>query len=205
MLVQTLHSDDAHLRLLTNAGYDALPPSSSRGAPRRPATVSASSPCCAWRAQEAAVTELGHHAGESLRLAGRTRVGCRLPGSCAGPHGGRQGRYHLQPMLGADKRSRRHEAGAWLRCLARSDARGPPGTLVTGYRPADAELTAGSWKLEAGSWKLEAGSWKLEDSKKSPQPGSRGFFQLQLTSAQRTIVQLPTKSGEGLKPHHNCR
>ncbi|MGM0703051.1 MAG: primosomal protein N' [Pseudomonadota bacterium] len=116
VLVQTLHSDDAHLRLLTDAGYDALAAQlieerRAAGLPpfRFIALLRLESP------KEPAVTELGRHAGESLRawLAERElAVDCLGP--VPAPMERRQGRYHLQLMLGADKRSRLHEAGAWL-------------------------------------------------------------------------------------------
>jgi len=116
VLVQTLHTDDPHLRLLAERGYDALAGQllEERRAARLPpfrflALLRLEAP------REAAVVTLGGLAAEALRQ----RISERgLAVDCLGPVPApmerRQNRYHLQLMLAADRRSQLHEAGAWL-------------------------------------------------------------------------------------------
>ncbi|CAM3389032.1 primosomal protein N' [Halomonas lysinitropha] len=116
VLVQTLHTDDPHLRLLAESGYDALACQllEERQAARLPpfrfmALLRLEAP------SEMAVVALGGLAAEALRQ----RIGERgLDVDCLGPVPApmerRQNRYHLQLMLAADRRSQLHEAGAWL-------------------------------------------------------------------------------------------
>ncbi|MDN3557584.1 primosomal protein N' [Halomonas maura] len=116
VLVQTLHADDPNLRLLAARGYDALAErllEERRAAALPPfrhlALLRLESP------REQAASELGGRAAGALReyLAERgLAVDCLGP--VPAPMERRQNRYHLQVMLGADKRSRLHEAGAWL-------------------------------------------------------------------------------------------
>ncbi|WP_369335717.1 primosomal protein N' [Halomonas sp. ND22Bw] len=116
VLVQTMHADDPHLRLLSARGYDAL--AEQLLEERRVAALPPFRFLALLRlegAQEAAVTELGGRAAEALREHLRAR---ELDVDCLGPVPApmerRQNRYHLQLMLSAGKRSRLHEAGAWL-------------------------------------------------------------------------------------------
>ncbi|MFG6138434.1 primosomal protein N' [Halomonas sp. B23F22_10] len=116
VLVQTMHADDPHLRLLSARGYDAL--AEQLLEERRVAALPPFRFLALLRlegAQEAAVTELGGRAAEALREHLEAR---ELDVDCLGPVPApmerRQNRYHLQLMLSAEKRSRLHEAGAWL-------------------------------------------------------------------------------------------
>ncbi len=116
VLVQTMHADDPHLRLLSARGYDAL--AEQLLEERRVAALPPFRFLALLRlegAQEAAVTELGGRAAEALRARLQERA---LDVDCLGPVPApmerRQNRYHLQLMLSAEKRSRLHEAGAWL-------------------------------------------------------------------------------------------
>ncbi|GHE22305.1 primosomal protein N' [Halomonas urumqiensis] len=116
VLVQTLHSDDPHLRLLAEQGYAALATHlleerRAAGLPpfRFMALLRLESP------REEQVSELAAQAADALREWLSTR---KLAVDCLGPVPApmerRQNRYHLQLMLASDKRSRLHEAGAWL-------------------------------------------------------------------------------------------
>ncbi|MCG6658373.1 primosomal protein N' [Halomonas campisalis] len=120
VLVQTLHDDDPHLQLLARQGYDALAERllEERRAARLPpfrflALLRLESP------REAAATTLGGEAAAALR---RWLAERQLAVDCLGPVPApmerRQGRYHLQLMLAADRRSQLHEAcaqlSAWL-------------------------------------------------------------------------------------------
>jgi len=116
VLVQTLHGDDPHLRLLAGEGYDALAVQlleERRAAALPPfrflALLRLESP------REESAAELARRAADGLRawLAERAlAVDCLGP--VPAPMERRQGRYHLQLMLAADRRSRLHEATAWL-------------------------------------------------------------------------------------------
>jgi primosomal protein N' (replication factor Y) (superfamily II helicase) len=116
VLVQTLHDDDPHLRLLAEQGYDALAEQllAERRAAQLPpfrflALLRLESP------REAAATALATAAATALRhwLSERDlAVDCLGP--VPAPMERRQNRYHLQLMLAADRRSRLHEACAQL-------------------------------------------------------------------------------------------
>ncbi|WP_275289160.1 primosomal protein N' [Halomonas elongata] len=116
VLVQTLHPDDPNLRLLAARGYDALAEQlleDRRAASLPPfrflALLRLESP------RERDVSELGDRVAEATRQHIEQRgldVDCLGP--VPAPMERRQNRYHMQVMLGADKRSRLHEAGAWL-------------------------------------------------------------------------------------------
>lgn len=116
VLVQTLHSDDPHLRLLAEHGYDALARQlleerRAAGLPpfRFLALARFESP------REAEITSLAANAAGALR----EWLGARPdPVHCLGPVPApmerRQNRYHVQLLLSSPQRSRLHEAGAWL-------------------------------------------------------------------------------------------
>lgn len=116
VLVQTLHGDDPHLQTLAEQGYTALADQlleerRAAGLPpfRFLALLRLESP------REDAVVTLGHQVAEALRpwLASRgLEVGCMGP--VPAPMERRQNRYHAQLMLTSERRSRLHEAGAWL-------------------------------------------------------------------------------------------
>ncbi|ATJ84160.1 primosomal protein N' [Halomonas beimenensis] len=116
VLVQTMHADDPNLRLLAARGYDALAErllEERRAAALPPfrflALLRLESP------KEAAVNELGARAAEALRAhLDRRRLEVDCLGPVPAPMERRQNRYHLQVMLTAERRSRLHEAGAWL-------------------------------------------------------------------------------------------
>ncbi len=116
VLVQTLHPDDPHLRLLAERGYPALAArllEERRAAALPPFRFLALLRLESPREENAA--ELGRRAAVALRdwLAERgPDVDCLGP--VPAPMERRQGRYHLQLMLGAGRRSRLHEACAWL-------------------------------------------------------------------------------------------
>ncbi|MFG6159101.1 primosomal protein N' [Halomonas sp. 1390] len=116
VLVQTMHTDDPHLRLLADAGYDAL--AAQLLEERRAAQLPPFRFLALLRLEaphEAAVVELGGLAAEALRgwLVERgLEVDCLGP--VPAPMERRQNRYHLQLMLSSARRSRLHEAGAWL-------------------------------------------------------------------------------------------
>jgi len=116
VLVQTLHGDDPHLQTLAEQGYAALADQlleerRAAGLPpfRFLALLRLESP------REDAVSALGYQVAEALRqwLASRElEVGCLGP--VPAPMERRQNRYHAQLMLNSERRSRLHEAGAWL-------------------------------------------------------------------------------------------
>ncbi|MDR5867229.1 primosomal protein N' [Halomonas koreensis] len=116
VLVQTLHADDPNLRLLAARGYDAL--AERLLEERRAAALPPFRFLALLRLEapaEEAVNDLGRRAAEALRAHLDARgldVDCLGP--VPAPMERRQNRYHLQVMLGADRRSRLHEAGAWL-------------------------------------------------------------------------------------------
>ena len=120
VLVQTLHSDDPHLRLLAENGYDALAEQlldERRAAALPPfrflALLRLESP------QEVAAVTLGQAAAEMLRDWRATHA---LDVSCLGPVPApmerRQNRYHSQLMLSSARRSQLHaicaQLTAWL-------------------------------------------------------------------------------------------
>jgi primosomal protein N' (replication factor Y) (superfamily II helicase) len=134
VLVQTLHGDDPHLRLLAERGYAALAErllDERRAAGLPPfrflALLRLESP------REEAVAALAGRAAGALRdwLAER-----ELPVDCLGPVPApmerRQNRYHLQLMLASERRSHLHEAGAWL----------------TGWLEATPEARRTRWSLD---------------------------------------------------------
>ncbi|SEM02290.1 replication restart DNA helicase PriA [Halomonas caseinilytica] len=116
VLVQTLHPDDPNLKLLADRGYDALAEQlleERRAASLPPfrflALLRLESP------RDSDVNALGERVAEATREHIEQRglnVDCLGP--VPAPMERRQNRYHMQVMLGADKRSRLHEAGAWL-------------------------------------------------------------------------------------------
>ncbi|WP_240454074.1 primosomal protein N' [Halomonas sp. NO4] len=116
VLVQTLHGDDPHLRLLADSGYDAL--AVQLLAERRAAGLPPFRFLALLRLEsprEESAVDLARQAAEALRawLAERAlAVDCLGP--VPAPMERRQGRYHLQLMLAAERRSRLHEATAWL-------------------------------------------------------------------------------------------
>ena len=116
VLVQTMHPDDPHLRLLAERGYAAL--ADRLLEERRAAALPPFRFLALLRlesAREEAVGELARRAATALRgwLAERElAVDCLGP--VPAPMERRQGRYHLQLMLAAERRSTLHEAGAWL-------------------------------------------------------------------------------------------
>ncbi|TDX27795.1 replication restart DNA helicase PriA [Modicisalibacter xianhensis] len=116
VLVQTLHPDDPHLRLLAESGYDALAENLLEerriaGLPpyRHMALLRLESP------READGLTLAGEAAGALRQWLQAR---ELAVDCLGPVPApmerRQGRYHVQVMLSAARRSSLHEASAWL-------------------------------------------------------------------------------------------
>ncbi|MDR5906367.1 primosomal protein N' [Franzmannia qiaohouensis] len=115
VLVQTLHSDDPHLRLLAEIGYDAL--AEQLLAERRAAALPPFRFMALARFEsprEADATALAAGAGQALRewLAGSLEVHCLGP--VPAPMERRQNRYHVQLMLSGAQRSKLHEASAWL-------------------------------------------------------------------------------------------
>jgi len=116
VLVQTLHPDDPHLRLLAERGYAAL--AEQLLEERRAAALPPFRFLALLRlesAREEAASELARRASAALRgwLAERElAVDCLGP--VPAPMERRQGRYHLQVMLSAEKRSALHEACARL-------------------------------------------------------------------------------------------
>jgi len=116
VLVQTLHPDDPHLRLLAERGYAAL--AETLLEERRAAALPPFRFLALLRlesAREEAAGELARRAATALRgwLAEHAlAVDCLGP--VPAPMERRQGRYHLQLMLGAAKRSALHAACAWL-------------------------------------------------------------------------------------------
>ncbi|MFC0325197.1 primosomal protein N' [Halomonas organivorans] len=116
VLVQTMHVDDPNLRLLAARGYDAL--AEQLLEERRIAALPPFRFLALLRlegAQETAVSELGNRAAQALRTyLGERALDVDCLGPVPAPMERRQNRYHLQLMLGAEKRSRLHEASAWL-------------------------------------------------------------------------------------------
>ncbi|WP_425338669.1 primosomal protein N' [Halomonas salinarum] len=116
VLVQTLHSDDPHLRLLAERGYEALAEAlleERRGAALPPFRFLALARFEATR--EADAMGLAKEAGTALRewLAAQGHaVSCLGP--VPAPMERRQNRYHVQLLLSAAQRSQLHEASAWL-------------------------------------------------------------------------------------------
>ncbi len=116
VLVQTLHPDDPHLRLLARRGYAAL--AEQLLEERRAAALPPFRFLALLRlesAKEEAAGELGRRAAGALRdwlTEGELAVDCLGP--VPAPMERRQGRYHLQVMLGAERRSALHRACAWL-------------------------------------------------------------------------------------------
>ncbi len=116
VLVQTLHPDDPHLRLLARRGYAAL--AEQLLEERRAAALPPFRFLALLRlesAKEEAANELGRRAAGALRdwlTEGELAVDCLGP--VPAPMERRQGRYHLQVMLGAERRSALHRACAWL-------------------------------------------------------------------------------------------
>jgi primosomal protein N' (replication factor Y) len=114
--VQTLHSDDPHLRLLAERGYDALADAlleERRGAALPPFRFLALTRF--ESAREAEAMGLAKEAGEALRewLAARDNAVTCL-GPVPAPMERRQNRYHVQLLLSGAQRSQLHEASAWL-------------------------------------------------------------------------------------------
>ena len=116
VLVQTLHTDDPHLRLLAEHGYDAL--AEQLLAERRAAALPPYRFLALLRLEspreEAAMT-LGREAATMLRGWIATHapdVACLGP--VPAPMERRQNRYHMQLMLSASRRSQLHAACAQL-------------------------------------------------------------------------------------------
>ncbi|WP_136069035.1 primosomal protein N' [Modicisalibacter radicis] len=116
VLVQTLHPDDPHLRLLAESGYDAL--AETLLEERRLAALPPYRFMALLRLEsprEADAKALAGEAADALRqwLAERAlAVDCLGP--VPAPMERRQNRYHVQLMLSAARRSPLHEACAWL-------------------------------------------------------------------------------------------
>lgn len=116
VLVQTLHTDDPHLRLLAEHGYDAL--ATQLLAERRAAALPPFRFLALLRLEsprEEAATALGREAAAVLR----DWLTAHAPGvSCLGPVPApmerRQNRYHMQLMLSGSRRSQLHAACARL-------------------------------------------------------------------------------------------
>nr|WP_229803553.1 primosomal protein N' [Halomonas qijiaojingensis] len=116
VMVQTLHSDDPHLRLLAEHGYDALARQlleERRAADLPPyrflALARFESP------READVTTLADTAASALRdWLGPNSSPVQCLGPVPAPMERRQNRYHVQLMLSSTQRSKLHEASAWL-------------------------------------------------------------------------------------------
>ncbi|MCE8037951.1 primosomal protein N' [Halomonas sp. MCCC 1A11062] len=116
VLVQTLHTDDPHLRLLAEHGYDAL--ASQLLAERRAAALPPFRFLALLRLEsprEEAAAALGLEAAAMLR----EWLGEHAPDvSCLGPVPApmerRQNRYHMQLMLSGSRRSQLHAACARL-------------------------------------------------------------------------------------------
>lgn len=116
VLVQTLHPDDPHLRLLADSGYDALAEMllEERRLARLPpyrhlAMLRLESP------READAAMLTRQAAEALRdWLGERDLTVDCLGPVPAPMERRQNRYHMQLMLSAAKRGPLHEACAWL-------------------------------------------------------------------------------------------
>ncbi|MBZ0330153.1 primosomal protein N' [Halomonas sp. ANAO-440] len=116
VLVQTLHDDDPHLRLLAETGYDALAEQllAERHAAGLPpfrflALLRLESP------REEAANALASAASAALREWLQARgPGVDCLGPVPAPMERRQNRYHLQLMLASNKRSQLHEACAQL-------------------------------------------------------------------------------------------
>ncbi|MBZ9539126.1 primosomal protein N' [Modicisalibacter tunisiensis] len=116
VLVQTLHPEDPHLRLLAESGYDALAEQlleerRAAGLPpyRHLALLRLESP------READATQLAGEAAAALRdwLASHAlAVDCLGP--VPAPMERRQNRYHVQTMLRSERRGPLHDACAWL-------------------------------------------------------------------------------------------
>lgn len=125
VLVQTLHADDPNLRLLADEGYNALAEQllEERQTAALPpfrfmALLRVESP------RDDQIRELSEAAAHSLRQQLQHR---QIQVDCLGPVPApmerRQGRYHLQLMLSAAKRSQLHEASAWLVAWLEADPR----------------------------------------------------------------------------------
>ncbi|WP_248730240.1 MULTISPECIES: primosomal protein N' [Halomonadaceae] len=115
VLVQTLHSDDPHLRLLAEHGYDAL--AEQLLEERRAAGLPPFRFMALARfesAREADANALAASAGDALREWLAPGAGIHCLGPVPAPMERRQGRYHVQLMLSGEQRSKLHEASAWL-------------------------------------------------------------------------------------------
>ncbi|MGQ4878440.1 primosomal protein N' [Billgrantia sp. LNSP4103-1] len=116
VLVQTLHNDDPHLRLLAEQGYDAL--AAQLLAERRAAALP---PYCFLALlrlespREEAAVALGREATAMLRhWVADHAPDVRCLGPVPAPMERRQNRYHVQLMLSAGRRSQLHAACARL-------------------------------------------------------------------------------------------
>ncbi len=116
VLVQTLHTDDPHLRLLAEHGYDAL--ATQLLAERRAAALPPFRFLALLRLEsprEEAAAALGREAAAVLRdwlTAHAPDVSCLGP--VPAPMERRQNRYHMQLMLSGSRRSQLHAACARL-------------------------------------------------------------------------------------------
>ncbi|QEA37970.1 primosomal protein N' [Pistricoccus aurantiacus] len=116
VLVQTLHSDDPHLRLLAEQGYDVL---AEQLLEERRAAALPPFRFLALARFESAKAEAATTLAESVALALRQWLEQHdLAVDCLGPVPApmerRQNRYHVQLLLGSARRSQLHEASAWL-------------------------------------------------------------------------------------------
>jgi len=134
VLVQTLHPEDPQLRLLAQRGYAAL--AEQLLEERRAAALPPFRFLALLRlesAKEEAAADLGRRAGAALRAwVAERELAVDCLGPVPAPMERRQGRYHLQVMLGAEKRSALHEACAWL----------------TAWLEASAEARRARWSLD---------------------------------------------------------
>ncbi len=116
VLVQTLHPDDPHLRLLADSGYDTL--ANTLLEERRLASLPPYRHMALLRFEspkEADATALAGAAAISLRSwLGQGGLDVHCLGPAPAPMERRQNRYHVHLMLSAAKRSALHDASAFL-------------------------------------------------------------------------------------------
>ncbi|MCE8020806.1 primosomal protein N' [Halomonas sp. MCCC 1A11036] len=116
VLVQTLHTDDPHLRLLAEHGYDAL--AGQLLAERRAAALPPYRFLALLRLEsprEDATISLGREAAAMLRgWTGEHAPDVHCLGPVPAPMERRQNRYHVQLLLSAGRRSQLHAACARL-------------------------------------------------------------------------------------------
>ncbi|GHC24190.1 replication restart DNA helicase PriA [Aidingimonas halophila] len=115
VLVQTLHSDDPHLSLLAEKGYEAL--ADSLLEERRVAALPPYRYLALARFEsprEGDVMALADTAAQAVKARLTDQAHTQCLGPVPAPMERRQGRYHVQLMLSSTHRSKLHEASAWL-------------------------------------------------------------------------------------------